>query len=189
MQCQNNSQSASLSHTSQGLGSWYLGNLQLFRCPVFNRERAVYIVGLGPSHTSLTDCKVGKDNPNFTNIFGAKILNCSVAWDVVLDNGASNLKELQDNLLITYSAQNPSTMNVYPQVVGSSGSGMGSLFPGQPGFRVVTPDHRASQQLPLAIEPTLFGPLNTQQYRGLVSAVSTLGGAHAFLFLFARVSI
>lgn len=147
----------------------------------------MYLVGLGPSHTNLTDCKVGRDNPNFTNIFGAKILNSGVAWDAVLDNGVGNLKELQDNLLITYSAQNPLTMNVYPQVVGSSASGMGSLFPGNPGFRVVTPDQRASQQLPLAIKPTQYGPLNTQQYRGLVSAVSTLGGAHVFLFLFARV--
>ncbi|XP_034250095.1 lysosomal-trafficking regulator isoform X2 [Thrips palmi] len=172
---------------SHGHGSWYLGNLQLFRCPVFNRERAVYLVGLGPSHTSLTDCKVGRDSPNFTNIFGAKILNSGVAWDAVLDNGVVNLKELQDNLLISYSAQNPLTMNVYPQIVGSSGAGMGSLFPGQPGFRVVTPDQRASQQLPLAIKPIQYGPLNTQQYRGLISAVSTLGGAHVFLFLFARV--
>lgn len=114
-------------------------------------------------------------------------MNSGVSWDAVLDNGIVNLKELQDNLLITYSAQNPLAMNVYPQVVGSSGAGMGSLFPGQPGFRVVTPDQRASQQLPLAIKPTQYGPLNTQQYRGLVSAVSTLGGAHVFLFLFARV--
>lgn len=184
---QSSSSSTLASHIAPSLGSWYLGNLQLFRCPVFNRERAVYLVGLGPSHTSLTDCKVGKENPNFTNIFGAKILNSGVAWDAVLDNGAANLKELQDNLLISYSAQNPLTMNVYPQVVGSSAMGMGSLFPGQPGFRVVTPDQRASQQLPLPIKPTQFGPLNTQQYRGLVSAVSTLGGAHAFLFLFARI--
>lgn len=175
------------SHVAPGLGSWYLGNLQLFRCPVFNRERAVYLVGLGPSHTSLTDCKVGRDSPNFTNIFGAKILNSGLVWDAVLDNGAANLKELQDHLLLAYSAQNPLTLNVYPQVVGSSSSGMGSLFPGQPGFRVVTPDQRASQQLPLPITPIQYGPLNTQQYRGLVSAVSTLGGTHAFLFLFARV--
>ncbi|KAK3927653.1 Lysosomal-trafficking regulator [Frankliniella fusca] len=187
LQCSNNMSNSSPSHLAPGLGSWYLGSLQLFKCPVFNRERAVYLVGLGPSHTSLTDCKVGRDSPNFTNIFGAKILNSGVAWDAVLDNGAANLKELQDNLLITYSAQNPLTLNVYPQVIASSASGMGSLFPGQTGFRVVTPDQRASQQLPLPIKPTQFGPLNTQQYRGLVSAVSTLGGTHVFLFLFARV--
>lgn len=187
LQGSSNLSAISPSYIAPGLGSWYLGNLQLFKCPVFNRERAVYLVGLGPSHTSLTDCKVGRDSPNFTNIFGAKILNSGVAWDTVLDNGAANLKELQDNLLITYSAQNPLTLNVYPQVVASSTSGMGSLFPGQTGFRVVTPDQRASQQLPLPIKPTQYGPLNTQQYRGLVSAVSTLGGTHVFLFLFARV--
>jgi hypothetical protein len=66
---------------------------------------------------------------------------------------------------------------------------IGSLFPGQPGFRVVTLDQRASQQLPLSLSPTLLAPLNSSRYQGLVAAASILGGAPVFLFLFARVSL
>lgn len=66
---------------------------------------------------------------------------------------------------------------------------IGSLFPGQPGFRVVTLDQRASQQLPLSLSPTLLAPLNSSRYQGPVAAASILGGASVFLFLFARVSL
>ena len=63
-----------------------------------------------------------------------------------------------------------------------------SLFPGQPGFRVVTMDQRASQQLPLSLFPVLLVPVSPRRYQGLVAAASILGGTPVFLFLFARVS-
>ncbi|XP_068085277.1 lysosomal-trafficking regulator [Anabrus simplex] len=169
-------------------GSWYFGNVMLFRCPVFTKERAVYLVGLGPNFTNLTDCEVDRVSPNFTSVFGPKTLFSGIDWETILDGKKGNLKELQDNLLLTYSAQQPHVVNLYPQVVSNPGAAMvGSLFPGQPGFRVVTMDQRASQQLPLTVSPTIFAALNTQQYQGLVAAASILGGTPVFLFLFARV--
>ena len=77
-------------------GSWYLGNVMLFRSPVFTKERAVYLVGLGPNYTNLTDCSdVDRLSPNFTTVFGPKTLFCGIDWDAVLDGKKGNLKELQ----------------------------------------------------------------------------------------------
>jgi len=175
-----------VSHTSPAQthdqGSWYLSSLQLFRQAVFTRERAVYVVGLGPSHTNLTECRIGREKPNFTSMFGSRALLTGVSWDSILDTGVSNLREAQDTILLSYCAVNPNVVNVYPAMVNSS------LFSGQAGFRVVAPEHRASQQLPLPLQPVLMVPLDTRQYRGLAAAVSVLGGASVFLFLFARVS-
>lgn len=64
-----------------------------------------------------------------------------------------------------------------------------NLFPGQPGFRVVSaPEHRVSQQPPLSVAPILSARLECQQYRGLVPAAILIGGIPIFLYLFARVS-
>lgn len=67
---------------------------------------------------------------------------------------------------------------------------MRSIFPGQPGFRVVSvPEHKVSQQPPLSIPPIVSTRLESQQYRGLVPAAILVGGVPVFLYLFARVSI
>lgn len=64
-----------------------------------------------------------------------------------------------------------------------------NLFPGQPGFRVVSaPEHGVSQQPPLSMAPILSARLECQQYRGLVPAAILVGGVPIFLYLFARVS-
>ncbi|PNF19171.1 hypothetical protein B7P43_G09596 [Cryptotermes secundus] len=142
----------------------------VFRSPVFTKERAVYLVGLGPNYTNLTDCAdIDKLSPNFTSVFGPKTLFRGIDWDAVLDGKKGNLKELQDNLLLIYCAQNPNSVSVYPLVVSNPG------------------DQRASQQLPLSLSPTLLAPLNSRRYKGLVAAASILGGTTVFLFLFARV--
>jgi hypothetical protein len=68
----------------------------VFKSPVFTKERAVYLVGLGPNYTNLTDCAdIDKLSPNFTAVFGPKTLFCGIDWDAVLDEKKGNLKELQ----------------------------------------------------------------------------------------------
>jgi len=65
-----------------------------------------------------------------------------------------------------------------------------NIFPGQPGFRVISaPEHRVSQQPPLSISPIVSIHLESQQYRGLVPAAILVGGVPVFLYLFARVNI
>lgn len=77
-------------------GAWYLGGVMVFRGPVFTKERAVYLVGLGPNYTNLTDCAdIDKLSPNFTTVFAPKTLFCGINWDAVLDGKKGNLKELQ----------------------------------------------------------------------------------------------
>ncbi|KAJ8895643.1 hypothetical protein PR048_000979 [Dryococelus australis] len=76
-------------------GACYLGSVMLFRSPVFTRERAMYLVGLGPNHINLTECDVDRRSPNFTTLFGPKTLKANIDWEMILDGKSGNLKELQ----------------------------------------------------------------------------------------------
>ncbi|XP_033229888.1 lysosomal-trafficking regulator isoform X2 [Belonocnema kinseyi] len=58
-----------------GIGAWYLGNLMMFRCPVFTRERALYLASLGPNHTNLAECILQNDKPNFAPLIASGALN------------------------------------------------------------------------------------------------------------------
>ena len=205
-----------------GSGAWYMGNLMLFRCPVFTREKALYLASLGPNYTNLADCILNSIKPDFAPLIASgalngvrelkfeggkfdlsrrksyggtylrhavetKISDTKIDWDVVMDATSSHLGELQDNLLLSFEAQTPKTVHLYPQAIANPNV-VRSLFPGQPGFRVISaPEHRVSQQPPLSIAPLTSAKLECQQYRGLVPAASLVGGIPVFLYLFARV--
>ncbi|XP_046418983.1 lysosomal-trafficking regulator isoform X1 [Neodiprion fabricii] len=206
-----------------GNGAWYLGNLMIFRYPVFTRDRALYFASLGPNYTSLAECTLNTAKPDFAPLIASgalngvrefkfeggkfdtsrrksyggtylrhavetKISDTEINWDAVMDATNSHLEELQDNLLLSYEAQNPIIVHLYPQAIASSEAVVGNLFPGQPGFRIISaPEHRVSQQPPLSVAPIVMTRLECQQYRGLIPAASLVGGIPIFLYLFARV--
>ncbi|XP_076766095.1 lysosomal-trafficking regulator mauve isoform X3 [Xylocopa sonorina] len=208
---------------SSTIGAWYLGNLMVFRCPVFTRERALYLAGLGPNYTNLAECVLNTEKPDFAPLIASgalegvreirfeggkfdtsrrksyggtylrhavetKVSETQIDWDAVMDATNSHLGELQDNLLLNYEAQNPNIVHLYPQAIANPAAVVRNLFPGQPGFRVVSaPEHRVSQQPPLSVAPILSARLECQQYRGLVPAATLVGGVPIFLYLFARV--
>ncbi|XP_032666117.1 lysosomal-trafficking regulator isoform X3 [Odontomachus brunneus] len=208
---------------SSSIGAWYLGNLMVFRCPVFTKERALYLTSLGPNYTNLADCILNTVKPDFALLIASGALNgirevkfeggkfdtnrrksyggtylryavetmvseTNIDWDAVMDATNSHLGELQDNLLLSYEAQNPNVVHLYPLAVANPAAVVRSMFPGQPGFRVVSaPEHRVSQQPPLSIPPIVSNRLESQQYRGLIPAAILVGGVPVFLYLFARV--
>ncbi|XP_054002539.1 lysosomal-trafficking regulator isoform X2 [Hylaeus anthracinus] len=209
---------------SSSIGAWYLGNLMAFRCPVFTKERALYLASLGPNYTNLAECALNMDKPDFAPVIASgaldgvrevkfegagkfdtnrrksyggtylrhavetKVSETKIDWDAVMDATNSHLAELQNNLLLSYEAQNPNIVHLYPQAIANPAAVVRNLFPGQPGFRVVSaPEHRVSQQPPLSLAPILSVRLECQQYRGLVPAATLIGGVPIFLFLFARV--
>jgi hypothetical protein len=67
----------------------------LFRSAVFSREKAMYLAGLGPNFTNLTECEANKPKPNFTHLFNTKTVNSGLNWDAVLEGPCANLKVLQ----------------------------------------------------------------------------------------------
>ncbi|XP_076673285.1 lysosomal-trafficking regulator mauve isoform X3 [Andrena cerasifolii] len=208
---------------TSNVGAWYLGNLMVFRCPVFTKERALYLASLGPNYTNLAECILNTGKPDFAPLIASgaldgvrevrfeggkfdtsrrksyggtylrhaietKVSDTKIDWDTVMDATNSHLGELQDNLLLSYEAQNPNIVHLYPQAITNPAAVVRNLLPGQPGFRVLSaPEHKVSQQPPLSLSPILSARLECQQYRGLVPAATLVGGVPIFLYLFARV--
>ncbi|XP_020281501.1 lysosomal-trafficking regulator isoform X2 [Pseudomyrmex gracilis] len=208
---------------SSSIGAWYLGNLMVFRCPVFTQERALYLASFGPNYTNLADCVLDIVRPDFAPLITSGALNgvrevkyesgkfdanrrksyggtylrrpvetvmseSQIDWDAVMYATNSHLSELQDNLLLSYEAQNPNIVHLYPQAMANSAAVIRNIFPGQSGFRVVSvPEHRVSQQPPLSIPSIVSARLGSQQYRGLIPSAILTGGVPVFLYLFARV--
>lgn len=204
-------------------GAWYLGNLFMFRSPVFTRKKALYLASLGPNYTNLSECTLSKEKPNFSPLITSVALNGvqelkfesgkfdtsrrksyggtylrqtletksidkTIDWDFVTHATNTQLRDLQDNLLLSYEAQNPLVVHLYPQALTSPEAIVRNILPGQSAFRVnIAPEHRVSQQPPLSISSNVFTHLESKQCKGLIPAVQQIGGVSIFLFLFARV--
>ncbi|XP_023246507.1 lysosomal-trafficking regulator [Copidosoma floridanum] len=204
------------------VGAWYLGNVMLFRCPVFDNKKALYLASLGPNYTNLAECILSSINPDFATLIASGALNgvqelkteyenldsnkkksyggakyavelcisdSKVDWDSLMDATSVHLSDLQDSLLLSFEAQKPHIVHLYPQSVASAnGTLVKNLFPSQPGFRVISvPENKVSQQPPLSLPSIAVGKLQCQSYKGLVSSASLIGGIPVFLYLFARV--
>ncbi|KAG8260670.1 hypothetical protein J6590_091786 [Homalodisca vitripennis] len=176
-----------LGHCGQTDSSYMITSVLMFRAPVFNRESAISLVAHGPDYIHLTQADVGNVRPNLSTVFSVKSIQAGVNWEFVYHEQISTLRVLQENLLLSFSAENYTTMNAYPQAISHSTGVVGSLFPPTPGFRVATVDTRASQLLPLSVRPIFFAPLTDQHYHSITAAAETIGGISVFLFLFARV--
>uniref|UniRef100_A0A1B6DVR8 Lysosomal-trafficking regulator n=1 Tax=Clastoptera arizonana TaxID=38151 RepID=A0A1B6DVR8_9HEMI len=176
-----------LGHSGPSNGSLYIGNIMMFRTPVFCKESAMCLVAYGPDYNSITQADVGNTLPNFASVLKAKNVSSGLKWQSLLTEQTGLLKGLQENLLLLYSAGNHTTASAYPQVINNSSGVVGSLFPQGPGFRVAAVDNRASQLLPMVLSPVFFAPLSVQHFNGITTAANTIGGLPIFLFLFARV--
>ncbi|XP_075225539.1 lysosomal-trafficking regulator mauve isoform X2 [Lycorma delicatula] len=171
-------------------GRWFFGSLMMFRAAVFTKETAAALSALGPDYTHLTETEVGNTRPNFSRLFSSRALSSGIMWEKLLNDPLSLTKQLQENLLLVYSAQTPNVVKIYPQISSNSASGIvGSLLNSQSlsRYRVVAVDKRPSQQLPMCINPAIISAPYVLHTHTFVTAANTVGGLSVFLFLFARV--
>lgn len=51
-----------------------------------------------------------------------KIIETKINWESIMESTSSQLSDLQDNLLLSYEAQNPNLFHLYPQAVTNPGN-------------------------------------------------------------------
>lgn len=54
---------------------YVLNSIILYRCPVFSKERALYLASLGPNYTNLADCILNTVKPDFAPLIASGALN------------------------------------------------------------------------------------------------------------------
>ncbi|CAG9119585.1 unnamed protein product [Plutella xylostella] len=184
-----------------GGAPWYLSDVSVYRAPCLCRGGALRRAALGPLAPTSLDApvtsspagalRVEKQFPNYALVTTPELLDRNVDWDQVFDMTPSKAKELEDNILLTFSASSPATMNLYHQTValptvfaGRVGSTASLLASSAAGIAVSS---GPSSSIPEALNVTWTGAPLPSQHRGVPPAVYMLGGVDVLLFMFARV--
>ncbi|XP_077300705.1 lysosomal-trafficking regulator mauve [Arctopsyche grandis] len=161
-------------------GSWFLSELTLFRMPILNKYNVMYLIAHGPNNTSLQTCQVDKHILDFTSLYNKKVIITNVDWDQLLEMSRTDIRKLQDNLLLKYSAGHPQNVELYHQaIVHTKGTSLKGKITS--GIKTTT------AAIPSSMTFVWNGVPVASQYRGLPVAVYLLGGPQILLYLFARV--
>ncbi|XP_059049622.1 uncharacterized protein LOC131844698 [Achroia grisella] len=132
-------------------------------------SRALHLAAHGPHHA----CQIRCETPNYSLLLTPELLDSDMDWDQMYEITHSSLRELHDGLLLTFSAQTPSVLNVYQQIV---------TLPTVFGSRV-----GACGAPPAAVRVVWAGAAPGSARGGLAPALLLLGGPQHLLYLFARV--
>ncbi|KAJ0175382.1 hypothetical protein K1T71_008541 [Dendrolimus kikuchii] len=143
-------------------GAYHLSHANVYRAPLLTAHTALHLTAHGPDHACL-----------------------------VYEMSTSTLRELHDNLLLTFGAHAPNIMNLYHQttalqtVFAGRVSGPGGLMSmpavGPP------PPPAAGAPIPETLFPAWRGAPLPSRHRGLAPALYLLGGPDMLMFLYARV--
>lgn len=96
---------------------------------------AIFI--LQHSITSASNTEGGKFDTSRRKSYGGtylrravetKVSDTKIDWDAVMDATNSHLGELQDNLLLSYEAQNPNIVHLYPQAIANPAGKFSNFF-------------------------------------------------------------
>ncbi|KAJ8721733.1 hypothetical protein PYW07_002508 [Mythimna separata] len=168
--------------------AYHLAGVHVYRAPVLSTYCALHITAHGPDHA----CQVRCESPNFPLLLTPNVLDSNIDWDQVFEISSSTLREMHDNLLLTFSASAPNIMNLYHQTVA-----LPTVFAGRVASTASLMSASASG-LPSSgsgpvssIPETLFTKWNgsplASRHRGVTPAVYMLGGPDILLYLYARV--
>ncbi|PZC77354.1 hypothetical protein B5X24_HaOG203513 [Helicoverpa armigera] len=169
-----------------GAGAYHMAGASLYRSAVLTQYTALHLTAHGPDHA----CQVRCESPNYPLILTPNVLDSNIDWDQVFEISTTTLRELHDNLLLTFSASAPNIMNLYHQTVA-----LPTVFAGRvassAGLMSASASGAASGGAGSSIPETLFTtwtatPL-ASRHRGLTPAIYMLGGPDVLLYLYARV--
>ncbi|XP_047019225.1 lysosomal-trafficking regulator isoform X5 [Helicoverpa zea] len=169
-----------------GAGAYHLAGASLYRSAVLTQYTALHLTAHGPDHA----CQVRCESPNYPLILTPNVLDSNIDWDQVFEISTTTLRELHDNLLLTFSASAPNIMNLYHQTVA-----LPTVFAGRvassAGLMSASASGAASGGAGSSIPETLFTTWTAapvaSRHRGLTPAIYMLGGPDVLLYLYARV--
>ncbi|XP_053613102.1 lysosomal-trafficking regulator isoform X2 [Plodia interpunctella] len=153
------------------MGEYQMSRVHLYRSNVMTAPRAMHLTAHGHNHA----CHVRCESPNYSLLLTPNHLDSKIDWDQVYEMSSSELRELHDNLLLTFSAHSPHIANLYYPTTAPT------VFGGLTGTGVST----GAASSALAVR--WMGDPQPVAHAGLATALLLLGGPQLLLYLFARV--
>ncbi|KAJ2942698.1 hypothetical protein O0L34_g2168 [Tuta absoluta] len=176
-----------IGHCARGAvtGAYHLSHSHVYRAPVLNVYTALHLTAHSPDHS----CQVRCDTPNYPLIITPEVLDSNIDWDQVYDISSNTLRDLHENLLLTFSASSPNIMNLYHQTVS-----LPTVFAGRVattaslmGSATSASHPQGGASVPEALYVTWGGQPLTSTHRGVAPALYMLQGPAAIMPLLPRV--
>ncbi|CAG4966953.1 unnamed protein product [Colias eurytheme] len=159
--------------TGRARGGLRVSSMRLYRAPVLAPPAALHLAAHGPD----TPCQPRCESANYPSIITPELLDMDIDWDQVYEISSNTLREINDNLLLLFSANAPDIMNLYqppaatPTVFGGRAVG---------GRALCSSGVPEPQRCVWAARPRSLANHN------LHNALLSLGGPELLLFLYAR---
>ncbi|CAH0714099.1 unnamed protein product, partial [Brenthis ino] len=156
-----------------GGGALQLAALRVFRAPALRAAAALHLAAHGPDQP----CQIPCETANFASIITPELLELDIDWDAVYEISSQTLRDMHENLLLSFFAHTPDIMNLYHQTPASP-----TVFGGR-----AAAAGGACGEAPEALRVQWAGAARTLPHRGLAPALLLLGGPELLLYVFARV--
>ncbi|XP_037870206.1 lysosomal-trafficking regulator isoform X2 [Bombyx mori] len=168
-------------------GAWDVCGVHVYRAPLLSARRALLRAAAPPDLAAQVQC----DAPNFAPILSPNLLDSNVDWEQMFNVSPSDMRELTDSLLLSFSASSPHVINLYHQ-----NAALPTVFSGRVASAssvtssVSAPPPHASPAgapIPETLLTTWTGTPLSSRHKGVAPALYLLGGPDLLLYLYARV--
>ncbi|XP_063549090.1 lysosomal-trafficking regulator [Cydia strobilella] len=165
-------------HSIAARGGYHMSGCCVYRAPVLGAAAALHAAAHQPAPHPHLKCKVDNEIPNYSRLLTPNVLDSNIDWDHVYDMSGAALRELNENLLLSFSAHAPNIVNLYHQTTPLS-----TVF----STRNPGPKPVAGACVPEPLACTWTVRWKASGHCGIAPAVYMLGGPSVLLYLFARV--
>ncbi|XP_048862942.1 lysosomal-trafficking regulator isoform X4 [Brienomyrus brachyistius] len=159
-------------------GGWDIGSLLLFNGSRIGSEEALYLYASGPDLTSIMPCKYGKARVQLSRYVTREGLQCEAVRELLMKNRDADTSPLIENLAVVYTPSCPTQYTIYEPVI---------RLKGQAKTVVSQRPFSTKEAQSSALDAQALATLRPTEPQGLQSILHKIGGAGAFVFLFARV--
>ncbi|CAB3250851.1 unnamed protein product [Arctia plantaginis] len=170
-----------------GGGAYHMSGVHVYRAPCLSVYTALHLTAHGADHA----CQVRCEFPNIPLVLTPNILDSNIDWDQVFEISSATLRELHDNLLLTFSAHAPTIMNLYHQTVALptvfAGRVTSSSLIASTASSLPSSSSGGVSSIPETLFTTWVGNALPSRHRGVAPAIYMLGGPDVLLYLYARV--
>ncbi|XP_047508716.1 lysosomal-trafficking regulator isoform X1 [Pieris napi] len=158
-----------------GTGSVRVSSIRVYRAPVLTAPAALHLAAHGPD----MPCEIRCESANYPLVITPELLDMDLDWDQVYEIPSTTLRELNDNLLLLFSANSPDVMNLYQPPAPTPTAVFGG--------RSVGGRSLCSNGVPESLRCTWAVRARPHPNHNLHNALLSLGGPELVLFLYARV--
>ncbi|CAH2107924.1 unnamed protein product [Euphydryas editha] len=152
-------------------GALHVGGVRVYRAPVLAAPGALHLAAHGPD----LPCQIPCESANFPSIITPELLELNIDWDSVYEISSQTLRELHDNLLLTFYPHAPDIINLYHQA-----QTIPTVFGGR------AAGGAGGGEAPEALRVRWSGAPRVSAHRGFAPALLALGGPDLLFYLFAR---